>query len=140
MKIGKGENLVANLHDKTEYFMHIRNVKPVLYYGLVFKKVHRVIKFNQNDWLKPSVDMDNDLRKKAKHDFEDDFCKLVNNAVFGKTMENVRKHRDIKLVTTHRRRNYFSVRTKLSYYKVFHRKFISNRNEKKTKKKQKIKR
>ena len=90
MKIEKVEELVANLHDKTEYVIQIRNSKQVLNHELFLKKVHRVIKFNQNSWLKP---MNTDLRKKAKNDFERDFFKLMNNAVFGNTKENVRKQR-----------------------------------------------
>ena len=68
----------------------MRNLKQGLNHGLVLRKVHRVFKFNLNAWLKPYIDMNTDLRKKAKNDI----FKLMNNAVFGKSMENVRKHRD----------------------------------------------
>ena len=100
MKTQRVEKLVANLHDKTEYVIHIRNLKQALNHALVLKKV---IKFNQNAWLEPDIDMNTDLRKKAKNDFEKDFLNFMNNAVFGKTIENVRKHRDTKLVTTERK-------------------------------------
>ena len=106
MKIEKVEKLVPNPHDKTEYVIHIRNLKQSLNNGLVFKKVHRVIKFNQNAWLNPYIDMNTNLRKRQhilKNDF---FLKLMDSAVFGKTMENVTNHRDITLVTPERRRNY----------------------------------
>ena len=73
MKIERVERLVANLHDKTEYIIHIRNLKQAINHGLVLKKVHNVIKFNQNAWLKPYTDMNTDLRKKAKNDFAKDF-------------------------------------------------------------------
>ena len=100
MKIEKVEKLLANLHDKAEYVLHIRNLEQALNQGLFFKKVHRVIKFHQNAWLKPYIDMNIYLRKIAKVDFGKDFFKLINNAVFGKTVENMRKHRDTKLITT----------------------------------------
>ena len=106
IKIEKLEKLVTNLHDKTEYVIHTRNLKEALHSGLVLKKVNRVIKFNQM-LRKPYIDMiTTDLRKKAKNDFEKDFFKLMNRAVFRKVMENVKKHRDITLLTTERR-NYF---------------------------------
>ena len=105
IKMDKCKKLVYNLYDKENYVVHIRSLKQALNHGLILKKVHRVIQFNQEALLKPYVDMNTELRKKAKNDFEKDFFKLINNAVFGKTMENVKTHRDIKLVTTDKRRN-----------------------------------
>ena len=105
MKVNKCNKLVCNLCSKNNYIIHIRSLKQVLNHRLILKKVHRVIQFNQEAWLKPYIDMNTELRKQAKNDSEKDFLKLMNNSVFGKTMENIRKHRDIKLVTTDKRRN-----------------------------------
>ena len=105
MKVEKVEKYVANLHDKTEYVIHITNLKQALNHRLVLEKVHRVIKFNQNALLQPYIDMNTDLRKKSKNDFEKGLVKLMNHVIFVKTMENFRKHTDIKLVTTEMRRN-----------------------------------
>ena len=66
MKIEKVEKLVANVLDKTEYLIDMINLEQALNYGLVLRKVHRLIKFNQNVWLKPYIDMNTDLKKKAK--------------------------------------------------------------------------
>ena len=85
--------------------MHIKALKQALNHGLILKKVHKVIQFNQKTWLKPYIDMNTELRTKGKNDFEKDFFKLMNNSVFGKTVENVRRNRDIKLVPTIKSRN-----------------------------------
>ena len=104
-KVNKVEKLICGIEDKEKYVIHIRVLKHPLNLGLVLRKVHRVIQFNQEDCLKPYIDMNIKLRKEAKNDFEKDFFKLMNNSIFGKTMENVRKHRDIELVTTDEKRN-----------------------------------
>ena len=82
--------------------MHIRNLKQALNHGLILRNVHSVIKSNQKAWLKTNIEMNSKLRQKAKNNFEKDFFTLMNISVFGKTMENVRKHTHIKFVTTER--------------------------------------
>ena len=105
IKIDKCKKLVGDLHNKKKYVVHIKSLKQALNHGLKLKRVHRIIEFSQKAWLKPYIDVNTELRKLAKDDFEKDLFKLMNNAVFGKTMENIRKHRDIKLVTTNKKRN-----------------------------------
>ena len=68
---------------KTEYAVHIRTLKQALNHGLILKKVHRVTQFNQEAWLKPYIEINTKLRTESKNDFEKDFFKLMNNAVFG---------------------------------------------------------
>ena len=116
MEVNKCKKLVCNLFNKKKYVAHINTLKQALNRGLKFKKIHRVIEFNQEAWLKPYIDMNTELRKLVKNDFEKDLLKLMNNSVFGKTIENIRKHRDIKIVTTDKKKKHIGFRTKLSYH------------------------
>ena len=113
IKIEKIEKFVANLHDKTEYVIHIRNLKQELNHGLVLRKAQ---------WLNlnKKLGMNTDLKKKAKNDFEKDFFKLMNNSVVWKqNIENVRKHRDIELIKTERRRKYLESKPNYHTTKFF---------------------
>ena len=105
MKTDICNKLVCNLFNKKKYVTHINSLKQAFNHGLKFKKIRRIIEFNQEAWLKPDIDMNTELRKAARNDFEKDLLKLMNNSVFGKRMENIRKHRDIKLVTTDKERS-----------------------------------
>ena len=105
MKIDKCNKLVCNLSNKKKHVTHISSLKQALNHRLKLKKIHRVIEFLKKERLKPYIDMNTELRKAAKNDFEKDIFKLMNNSVFGKTMENIRKHSDIKLVATDKKRS-----------------------------------
>ena len=100
MEINGVEMLVPNLRDKKSYVIHIQALNQVLQHGLRLDRIHQAIEFDQSPWLKTYIDFNTQLRTAATNDFEKDFFKLMNNSVFGKMMENIRKHRNIKLVTT----------------------------------------
>ena len=94
------EKLIPNLRNKRNYVIHYRALIQCLKAGMKLKKIHKGIKFVESEWLKPYIDMNTKLRAKAKNNFEKDFFKLMNNSVFGKTMENIRNRVDVKLVNT----------------------------------------
>ena len=99
LKIGGVEKLVPNLKGKKNYVVHIRALDQALTNGLRLERIHRAIQYDQSAWMKPYIDFNTQLRTHTTNDLEKDFFKLMNNAMFGKTMDNIRKHRNIRLVT-----------------------------------------
>ena len=105
MKVNKVKKLVCNVTDKENYSIHIVALKKGLNHGLKLTRVHSVISFRQEAWLKPYIDLITELRENAKNEFEKDFYKLKINSIYGKTVQNDRNHSDIRLDTTEAKRN-----------------------------------
>ena len=121
----KVEKLIPNLRDKKKYVLHYKNLIQCLDMGLKITHIYRGIKFVESEWMKPYIDKNTNLRAKAKNNFEKDFYKLMNNSVFGKTMENIRNRVDVKLVNTEEKLRKLAAKPNFQGRKIFSENLIS---------------
>ena len=100
MKVGDVKELISNLSNKTNYILHYRDLQLYLSLGMKLTKIYRVLKFKQSDWMKNNLDFNTEKRKIVPNSFEKDFFKLMINSVYGKTMENLQKRINIRLINS----------------------------------------
>ena len=98
VKVGDVKTLIPNLDNKTNYVVHYRNLQLYLSLGMKLTKIHRILKFNQSDWMKKFIDFNTEKRMNATNCFEKDFLKSMINSVYGRTMENLRKRINVRLL------------------------------------------
>ena len=119
------KKLIPNLRHKNNYVIHYKNLMQCLRLGMKLKKIHRGIKFIESAFLKPYIDKNTSLRTQAKNNFEKDFFKLMNNAVFGKTMENIRNRVNVKLVDTGEQFKKLTAKPNYESRKIFNKNLVS---------------
>ena len=119
IEVNKVPKLIPNLGDKKKYILHYENLKQYLRLGLKLTHIHRGIKFEESPWLEKYITLNTKLRTQAKNEFEKDFFKLMNNSVFGKTMENIRNRADIKLVNNKKQAEKLSVKPNFKHCNIF---------------------
>ena len=119
------EKLIPNLNDKTKYVIHYKNLIQCLRAGIKLKKIHSGIKFVESEWMKPYIDKNTNLRAMTKNNFEKDFYKLMNNSVFGKTMENLRNRVDVRLVNTKEKLRKLVAKPNFKSRKIFNENLVS---------------
>ena len=122
---GKVKKLIPNLRDKKEYVIHYRALMQCLKHGMKLTKIHKGIKFEESEWLKPYIELNTRLRANAKNNFEKDFFKLMNNSVFGKTMENIRNRVDVKLANNEEKARKLIAKANYDSHKFFSENLIS---------------
>ena len=125
IKVNKVEKLIPNLWNKKKYVIHYENLKQCLNFGLKLTHIHRGIKFKESEWLKKYIALNTDLRTKAKNEFEKDFFKLMNNSIFGKTMENIRNRVNIKLVTDRKKAEKLAAKPNFKHCNIFDKDLIA---------------
>ena len=125
LKIGNVEKLIPNLKDKKKYVVHHETLTFYESLGLKITRIHRGIKFKEFAWLKPYILMNTNLRRKAKNNFEKDFFKLMNNSVFGKTMENIRNRVDVRLVNDRRKAEKLAAKPNYKHLVIFDENLVS---------------
>ena len=118
-QIGNVEKLFPNLWDKEKYIVHHENLKLYLELGLKIKKIHRGIRFKEEPWMKSYIELNTKLRAKGINDFEKDFFKLMNNSVFGKTMENIRNRVDVRLVNERKKAEKLAAKPSFKHLTIF---------------------
>ena len=117
--VNKVSKLIPNLGNKKKYILHYENLKKYLRLGLKITHIHRGIKFKESPCLEKYISLNTKLRTKAKNEFEKDFFKLMNNSVFGKTMENIRNRVDIKLVNNKKQAEKLSAKPNFKHCNIF---------------------